>query len=67
MNLTNITENEKIDILNSLKIIIQEFNKYKYRALPDLYIKDKNNLRFEMTVTKREPELEETLIQLNIE
>lgn len=62
-----ITQEEKADILNYLKILMKKFNIYKYQALPDLYIKNENNLKFEMTITKRELELEETLIQLNIE
>ena len=66
MTLTDITESEKIDILNRLKIIMRKFNKHKYQALPTSYNREKDNLKFEMTVIKREPELEETLIQLNI-
>ena len=46
---------------------MREFNKHKYQALPTSYNREKDNLKFEMTVIKREPELEETLIQLNIE
>lgn len=65
--MTDIAESEKFDILNNLKIIMQKFSKHKYQALPTSYSREKDSLKFEMTITKREPELEETLIQLNIE
>lgn len=62
MNKIIITQNEKDDILNYLKILMNKFNKHKYQALPNLYIKEKNNIKFEIDIIKREPELQKILI-----
>jgi len=67
MSVTDITESEKIDILNRLKIIMREFNKYKYQALPTSYNREKDNLKFEMTVTMSKVDWEEFKKENNIE
>ena len=51
-DITDITENEKIDIINSLKVFTRKVTADKHRVSSFSYIKENNKIKLETIITK---------------